>query len=321
MKSEPNIQLPKGFDGLIAVNKPKGMVSRRVSSFLMKKIGKQRIGHAGTLDPMAEGVLPILLGKATKLQDFITDLPKSYEFDLDLGYETTTLDLEGEVVSRSEIPDISLEKIHEVVSSFTGEITQIPPVYSAVKFKGKPLYRYARQDKSDQVPLEDLKRNVVIYDLQLIKRSDNIIKFYCKCSKGTYIRSLARDISIALGTLGTIIYLNRTMSAGIKSENSIDFEDLINSDFNLEKKMVPLEQIPVSLKKIKISEPQLSLRLQQGQRVGIYWNQFQMEGNPESLAINQKILLLDRDGMLFGVGVIKTLKGDSLVIGMVRGLI
>lgn len=302
------------IDGMLVVYKPKGMTSRRVSTEITRKFGKMKIGHAGTLDPMAQGVLPILMGKATKLQDYIQSVTKSYRFHLALGYQTDTLDSDGEVIKRAAVPSITEEKLLEVLARFTGDISQVPPMYSAVKFKGKALYRYARSGNGSEVPLDQLKRQVTIEELRLLKLSAAEIQLDCRCSKGTYIRCLARDIAEALGTVATVTYLERTAAAGIAMTDAVALAEITADGFALMDHVLPLERIPVSLPKLTIHEASAERRLTQGQKVPL---PAPARGNWQ---VGTKSLLVSASGTAFGVGEVRFNRGDDMVIAMMRGL-
>lgn len=301
------------IDGMLVVYKPKGLTSRRVSTEITRKFGKMKIGHAGTLDPMAQGVLPILMGKATKLQDYIQTVTKSYRFCVELGYQTDTLDSEGEVIERQPVPAFTAAELDAVIAKFTGGISQVPPMYSAVKFKGKALYRYARSGTDSEVPLEQLTRQVTIEDLALLKFTATEIWLDCLCSKGTYIRCLARDIAKALGTVGTVTFLERTAAAGIPMDDAIALDAIKADDFALTDHILSLERIPVSLPRLTVADSTLQQRLTQGQKVPLPQPQ-------PPLSVGTKTLLLSASGTAFGVGEVRFNRGDEIVIAMIRGL-
>lgn len=313
------------IDGMLPVYKPKGMTSRRVSTAITRKFGKMKIGHAGTLDPMAQGVLPILMGKATKLQDYIQTVTKSYRFCMELGSETDTLDAEGEVMATADVPALTEASIEAAVSGFRGDIEQVPPLYSAVKFKGKALYSYARSGSDAEIPLEELKRTVSVHDLTLLKwsqtethvetRAEKRAEIWldCVCSKGTYIRCLARDIAKALGTVATVTYLERTSAAGIPMTEAVPLESVIADDFSLSDHILPLDRIPVALPRLSVLESAAQRRLTQGQKVPV-------AAGSQEWAVGDKTMLLSAEGSVFGVGEVRFNRGDELVIAMIRGL-
>ena len=217
---------------MLPVHKPKGMVSKDVSRWLTKRLGKVKLGHVGTLDPGASGVLPILFGSATRLQDHLLDLPKTYEFDMDFGYETDSLDSDGNLISRSAVSTTTTEALEQVVKCFRGAITQTPPIYSAIKYKGRPLYDYARSGQVDLVPIEELAREIKIHHCSLVesRTRDGVTTatVRAKCSKGTYIRVLARDIAYQLGSLATVTRLERTEAAGISLKQTFTLSMIEN---------------------------------------------------------------------------------------------
>ena len=185
------------MNAILLVDKPAGISSAEVVRRVKSRVKPARVGHLGTLDPFATGLLPIMIGEATKLAPFIDGGDKEYAGLIRLGIETDTLDRDGAEVRRADLPAISPEKIAQVTAQFTGAIEQVPPVYSAIKRAGVPLYRLARRG-DDVAPPE--KRSVEIKRLDLVIEAPDAIRFVATCSPGTYARSLARDIGIALGT-------------------------------------------------------------------------------------------------------------------------
>lgn len=232
------------MDGIILINKAKGYTSHDAVN-KVKYILNEKVGHIGTLDPNATGLLPILIGKGTKLSQYLINHDKEYEVELKLGIKTDTADEEGNVVEEKEVGSNVLEKerVQTVLNGFIGKQKQIPPMYSAIKVKGKKLYEYAR--KNIKVTVEP--RNIEIYEIVLldIDTTEKVIKFSVKCSKGTYIRSLCEDIAKALGTIGYMKELNRTKVGIFNIENSISIDEL---EKNKEKKeilaryVIPIER-------------------------------------------------------------------------------
>ncbi len=208
--------------GVINIYKPKGMTSHDVVGVLRKKLNIKQVGHTGTLDPFAEGVLPVCVGKATRLIEYFDD-DKEYLATVQFGSQTTTYDLEGDITqtSSTKITQTDLEKALEI---FQGEILQTPPIYSAIKVNGKKLYEYAREGK--EVKIET--RKVTIYKIEL-KSFDEIkqqAEISIKCSKGTYIRSIANDLGVNLGCFGHLVKLIRTQAGKFLVENSVQLDDL-----------------------------------------------------------------------------------------------
>lgn len=216
------------MNGVLIVDKEKGMTSFDVIRQIKreKKDNKIKIGHIGTLDPMATGVLPILLGEATKLSDYLMEHDKDYVAILKLGEKRSTGDQEGDIVETADIPEFDENKIKEVLNSFIGRSEQIPPMYSALKVNGKKLYELARQG----IEVERKPRIIEITKIELISINGNEVKFKVTCSKGTYIRTLCEDIAKKLGTVGYMADLRRTRVGNFKVENAgtfIELEDVL----------------------------------------------------------------------------------------------
>lgn len=211
---------------ILVVNKPSGYTSRDVVNKLTKIFHEKRIGHTGTLDPMATGVLVICIGKYTKLNLELTSLEKEYTATMKLGIETDTLDITGNITKTLD-KKIKLDQIQKVFSEFPHEYLQSVPKYSAVKINGKKLYEYARENTEIKLP----KRMVKIYSLELMSYENNIIKFKTKVSKGTYIRSLIRDIANLLGTVAVMQSLIRTKQGNFSLEDSYNLESIENNEF------------------------------------------------------------------------------------------
>lgn len=216
------------MDGIIVVNKPEGMTSRDVVNKVSKILKVKKIGHTGTLDPIATGVLVLCVGKATKLVELLTASEKEYIAEMTLGIGTDTLDNTGKVIKKKDY-QINKEKIEEVFSSFIGTYKQEVPLYSAIHVEGKKLYEYARGNEQVNLP----SRNVTILNLELLKIEDNKILFKTKVSKGTYIRSLIRDIAIKLDTVAVMSKLERITQGNFRLENSYTLEDIEKGNFSL----------------------------------------------------------------------------------------
>ena len=220
---------------ILIVNKPKDYTSRDVVNKLSKILGIKKIGHTGTLDPMATGVLVCLTGKYTKLVDMITSLEKEYIATIKLGFKTDTLDITGNVIEENSNYNITKEKIIEVLNSFKGKSTQTVPLYSAVHIDGKRLYEYARNGIEVELP----KRDITINDIELLDFNDDLIKFRVVVSKGTYIRSLIEDICVKLNVLGTMSELIRSKQGVFSIEDSYNLEDIENNSY----KSISLEEV------------------------------------------------------------------------------
>lgn len=210
------------MDIVFAINKPKEYTSRDIVNIVCKKLNTRKVGHSGTLDPLATGVLIICVGKYTKLVDMITDTNKEYVAEILLGINTDTLDITGTVLDKKEF-NVTIDDIKKVLNTFKGKITQEVPKYSAIKVNGKKLYEYARSNIEVELP----KREVEIFDIQLISDfCDNKFKIKCSVSKGTYIRSLIRDIGIKLNTYATMNNLERTKQGNVTIDDCITINDL-----------------------------------------------------------------------------------------------
>ena len=212
--------------GWIVLDKPLGLGSTQAVGAikrLLREAGepKTKVGHGGTLDPLASGVLPIALGEATKLAGRMLGATKGYDFTIRFGEETDTLDAEGEVVATSDIRP-TLAQIQALLPQFTGEIEQTPPIYSALKIEGKPAYERARAGEAVEIK----PRQVTIFELRVLSASDDDVTLSATVSKGTYIRSLARDIAGAVGTVGHISYLRRTRAGAFTLEQAVSLDFL-----------------------------------------------------------------------------------------------
>ena len=214
------------MDQLIVVNKPEGYTSRDVVNKLSKILNTKKIGHTGTLDPIATGVLVCLTGKYTKLVDLLTALDKEYVAEIKLGIKTDTGDITGNVIDKSN-KVILKNDILDVIKKFPKKYLQTVPKYSAVKINGKKLYEYARENIDIELP----KREVSIYNLELISFTEDIIKIKTKVSKGTYIRSLIEDICDMLGTVGCMKSLVRTYQGVFGIDEAYTLEDIKNNNY------------------------------------------------------------------------------------------
>ncbi|MGA7871412.1 MAG: tRNA pseudouridine(55) synthase TruB [Candidatus Binatus sp.] len=212
------------MNAILLVDKPAGISSAEVVRRVKSRVKPARVGHLGTLDPFATGLLPIMIGEATKLAPFIDGGDKQYAGLIRLGVETDTLDRDGAVVRRAKVPEISAEKLARVAARFTGAIEQVPPVYSAIKRAGVPLYRLARRG-ADVAPPE--RRSVEIKRLDLTYEAPAAIRFVATCSPGTYARALARDLGVALGTVAHLEQLRRTRNGAFSLTDAMPLADVL----------------------------------------------------------------------------------------------
>ncbi|WP_300080347.1 tRNA pseudouridine(55) synthase TruB [uncultured Thomasclavelia sp.] len=217
------------MDGVIIVNKPAGMTSHDVVNRIRKIFKTKKVGHCGTLDPDATGVLVVAVNKATKLLQFLTADNKEYIATLSLGTATDTYDASGQVTATKEYVPISDKKILACLNSFVGEQEQIPPMHSAIKVKGKKLYEYARNNETVEIP----RRVITIDYIELISIVDNLVKFKVGCSKGTYIRSLCFDIAKKLDYPGHMYSLIRSKSGNFSLSDSYSLEEIENGEFEM----------------------------------------------------------------------------------------
>jgi tRNA pseudouridine55 synthase len=215
------------LDGIILIDKPSGITSAEVVRRIKAKVKPARVGHLGTLDPFATGVLPIMVGEATKLAPMLEGGEKVYEGVIKLGAETDTLDRDGKVVREAAIPAIDAAGLAEVAKQFTGKIDQIPPVFSAIKRDGVRMYKLARKGNPQELEPPPI-RNIEIKELSLDLTGSDEIHFVAICSPGTYARALARDIGVALGTVAHLKELRRTRSGHFAIANAIALEAALN---------------------------------------------------------------------------------------------
>ncbi|MFC3746340.1 tRNA pseudouridine(55) synthase TruB [Paenibacillus sp. GCM10012306] len=258
------------LSGVLAVYKPAGFTSHDVVAKARRILGMKRIGHTGTLDPQVTGVLPLCLGRATRVVEYIQELPKEYVATLRLGMASDTEDLTGTITETVDEVNVTDEEIAAVLNSFQGVISQVPPMYSAVKVDGKRLYELAREGKT----VERKSREVEIYEIELldVTRNGNYpdITFRARCSKGTYIRTLCVDIGRALGVPGVMVKLERTMSAGITAEHCLTLEEIAEHKEagTLDSHLIAADEAIAHLPQHKVMDEKKKAALQ-GQRLSL----------------------------------------------------
>ena len=225
--------------GFINVNKPKGITSHDVVAILRRILKTKQIGHTGTLDPFAEGVLPICIGKATRLIEFLED-EKAYIGTVQFGKSTDTYDVDGKIINTSE-KQITFEDLENALKDFRGEIEQTPPIYSAIKINGKKLYEYAREGKDVEIK----PRKVCIQKLEILSFDEikQQAELYIECSKGTYIRSIANDLGLALQAYGYLTKLVRVKAGKFTLRESIELNKLNSKEECLAHLISPLEKL------------------------------------------------------------------------------
>ena len=291
------------MNGILILNKEKGCTSHDIV-YKVKKIFNEKVGHTGTLDPLAEGVLPILIGKGTLCSKYLINHDKKYVVNLALGQKTETADLEGKIIEEKNIPDKSLtqSKIEKVLKSFIGKQQQMPPIYSAIKVNGKKLYEYARKGQNVEIK----PREIEIYDIKLmnIDAQKKQIQFEVFCGKGTYIRSLCEDIAEKLETVGYMESLKRIQVGDFKIEESSKIQELEENKEDtkyLESKIISVEEIFKNKEKIKLDDKKMQLFL----------NGVKITQNQE----NDIYRIYDKNEKFIGVGIVqdKLLKRDIIL--------
>ena len=275
--------------GILVVNKAKDLTSHDVVSILRRKLNMKKIGHTGTLDPMATGVLPICIGNSTRISSYIMEQGKSYIAELKFGFSTTTYDSTGEIVDQTDNTIFTEEQLRESIKHFIGEIEQYPPIYSAIKVDGKKLYEYAREGQEVEIK----PRNVTIYDINLLELEDDTATIQVECSKGTYIRSLIHDLGKELSSYAHMTNLIRNRVGKFNIDNSIDISKI--SDYSLdeiEEKLISIEDALYNLDKINIIDT-ISDRLINGQKININSLTFEgkyLEDNDIVVKVNNKFI-------------------------------
>lgn len=290
------------MNGVLVINKPMDFTSFDVVAIMRKATGVRKIGHLGTLDPNATGVLPLVIGNGTKAQDLIVNHDKSYRAEFKFGVKTDTLDIWGEVLKEEETY-ITKEDVLEKLPEFTGEIIQIPPMFSAVQIDGKRLYDLARQGKT----VERKGRKITVYSLKLTDFNEETQSgtLEISCSKGTYIRTLIDDLGSSLGTFAVMTSLVRTEACGYTLDDAIPLEKAREmTDFS--DYIISVESLFMAYPYVKVSEPQ-ARRFSNGGELDKNRTYLQ-KMNPEEGSV---IRVRDHNNKFLGLGIIK---GDSLKI-------
>ena len=278
--------------GWLSVDKPKGMTSTKVVSLVRKSLNIRKIGHGGTLDPLAEGVLPLAIGEATKTVNYIMDHTKVYRFDITWGTQTSTDDLEGDVIASSDKRPTQQE-IQLAIEEFKGEIDQVPPIYSALKINGQRAYNLARQNK----PVELKTRQVVIIDFQLEEMiNQDRATFKVTCGKGTYVRSLARDLALKLGTCGHVSRLLRLNVGKFSKDRSISLEKIQNLGHKVvsEGYIIPISDVLDDIPAVCMSEAQ--------QKQLLYGQTIQLTSSQAKGLLPGKVLCLQGQRQTMAIG-------------------
>ena len=285
------------MNGILIVNKPMDFTSFDAVAVTRKASKQKKIGHCGTLDPNATGVLPVLLGAATKAQDILPNHDKEYVAELKFGIETDTLDIWGEVI-KEEKSNVTKEQFEEILKNFRGEIMQVPPMYSALKKDGQRLYDLARQG----IDVKREARPVTVYSLTAedFSKENQTAKIRVSCSKGTYIRSLIDDIGKALGTFAVMTALQRTSACGFTLENAITIEELKSlTPEEIKAGLLPIERLFDSYREVTVS-PAQATRFKNGGALGLE----RLRSLPKDSA-DGEIFRVKHEDKFLGLGIIK----------------
>lgn len=258
----------RNINGILLLDKPIGMTSNAALQTVKRLFKASKAGHTGNLDPLATGLLPICFGEATKISGFLLDSDKRYIGTCKLGIRTRTADAEGEILETRPVGDISERQVQAVLEGFVGQIEQVPPMYSAVKVNGTPLYKLAREGKE----IERKSRQVTIYEVNLLRLEGDELEIDLRCSKGTYVRTLAEDIGEILGCGAHLSALRRTVSGPFELEHAVtlpDLEHLAENNFEaLDELLLPMEDALSDWPLVNMSQ-NTAYYLQQGQAVQI----------------------------------------------------
>ena len=295
-------------NGILNINKPEGWTSQDVVAKLRGRLHIRRVGHTGTLDPMATGVLPVCFGKATRIIEYYDDDFKTYEAEMKLGMVTDTLDITGTVLETKPV-DVSEEDVIQTIDSFRGWITQIPPKYSALKVNGKPLYKYAREG----VEVEIKSRKIYVEDIQPVEVNlrENRILFRVTCSKGTYIRTICDDIGKKLGCGGTMTALQRTQSGCFRVEEARTLPEILEmTDEELERCVIPMDKTLVHLGRIELKSMESVPFYYNGREIDTgYVNVLASPAVPEAMQeesrLGDKYRVYDPEGKFLGISSLR----------------
>ena len=295
-------------NGILNINKPEGWTSQDVVAKLRGRLHIRRVGHTGTLDPMATGVLPVCFGKATRIIEYYDDDFKTYEAEMKLGMVTDTLDITGTVLETKPV-DVSEEDVIQAIDSFRGWITQIPPKYSALKVNGKPLYKYAREG----VEVEIKSRKIYVEDIRPVEVNlgENRILFRVTCSKGTYIRTICDDIGKKLGCGGTMTALQRTQSGCFRVEDARTLPEILEmTDEELERCVIPMDETLVHVGRIELKSMESVPFYYNGREIDTgYVNVLASPAVPEALQegsrLEDKYRVYDPEGKFLGISSLR----------------
>ena len=279
------------INGILLLDKQLGFSSNSSLQKARRLFNAQKAGHTGSLDPLATGMLPICFGEGTKISAFLLESDKCYQTTAQLGKTSSTGDAEGEILSERPIPELSTEKINKILQQFTGEISQIPPMYSALKKDGKPLYELARKGET----VERKARKITIYNLDLLDYTEDTLTLNVACSKGTYIRTLVEDIGEALGCGAFVKELRRTEVTPFENYKMYSFEQLeaLKESDNLKTALLPIDTGLKQWDKVQISEANTALFLM-GQTI-----------KTDTTTLNDNVRVYSENNDFLGIGYIK----------------
>ena len=301
---------PARFHGLLPVFKKAGPTSHDVVDMARKALRERRIGHTGTLDPMAEGLLLLCVGQATRLQQFLLLWDKTYKGEIKLGHATTTYDNEGEVIEPAcTPPPLDQGSLDRITERFHGEIQQVPPPYSAKKIAGKKLYELARSGET----VTPEPKTVVVHEFQLSPAGDDLLSLLVRTSSGFYVRSLAHDIGTALGCGGHLHHLHRSAIGPYSADRALSQETLLNAESAEEivngDAWIPLEKVELPFPEIELN-PAAVQRFTHGQEVVV------LNAGPSDLEKDSKVIVRDAENHLLGIASVRSVlaRGRTLNI-------
>jgi len=280
----------RNITGIVIIDKPTGRSSNHVLQQVKRLFDAKKAGHTGALDPLATGVLPVCLGEATKVSSYLLDADKAYHVTCKLGVVTDSGDSDGNILSTSEIPEFNEQTLLDLLPKFIGEQDQVPPMFSALKYNGQPLYKLARQG----IEVERKSRRITIYDIQLLSIAADSFTLAVRCSKGTYIRTLVEDISHELGSGGHVVMLRRVAAAGYTEPQAISIEQLEEIAQQgldaLDARLLPTEDALPSWPEVIVSNEMVTA-LRHGQTIKI-----------KQAYLSAKVRLFDMDKTFIGLG-------------------
>ncbi len=277
------------INGIIVIDKPTGRSSNHVLQQVKRLFNAQKAGHTGSLDPLATGLLPVCLGDATRISSYLLDADKSYCVEAKLGVVTDSGDSDGKVIAESPVPEIEQAQVEAIIQQFIGEQDQVPPMYSALKHQGQPLYKLARQG----IEIERKARRVTIYDIKLLHLTADTIRLDVTCSKGTYIRSLLEDIGQKIGCGAHVTMLRRTSVAGYIESQAVIIDDLVTLS---EQGLASLDELLLPPEQALTDWPRFTLNAEQTQAV-LHGQQLRLELE----YLGQLLCLFNEDQQFIGI--------------------